>query len=55
MGIPDGVLVQATVGGGWVLGQMFPYQKYVGLVVADARKTPSAPMTRVQRLHIQRP
>ena len=32
MGIPNGVLVQATIGHGWVLGQMFPYQKYVGLV-----------------------
>ena len=32
MGIPNGVLVQATIGHGWVLGAMFPYQRYLGLV-----------------------
>ena len=31
-GIPSGVLAQATIGHGWVLGEMFPYQRYVGLV-----------------------
>ena len=28
MGIPNGILVQATIGHGWVLGEMFPYQRY---------------------------
>lgn len=28
MGIPSGVLVQATIGHGWTLGAMFPYQRY---------------------------
>ena len=31
MGIPNGVLVQATIGHGWVLGEMFPYQRYTNL------------------------
>lgn len=30
-GIPNGVLVQATIGHGWVLGEMFPYQKFTNL------------------------
>ncbi|MBR5868815.1 MAG: hypothetical protein IKZ21_05160, partial [Clostridia bacterium] len=30
MGVPNGVLVQATIGHGWTLGEMFPYQRYVG-------------------------
>lgn len=30
MGIPSGVLVQASIGHGWLLGEMFPYQQYVG-------------------------
>ena len=29
MGIPSGILVQASVGHGWVLGEMFPYQSHV--------------------------
>lgn len=29
LGIPNGVLVQASVGHGWVLGEMFPYQTHV--------------------------
>ena len=29
MKIPNGVLVQASVGHGWVLGEMFPYQAHV--------------------------
>ena len=29
MQIPSGVLVQASVGHGWVLGEMFPYQQHV--------------------------
>ena len=28
MGLKSGVLVQASVGHGWVLGEMFPYQKH---------------------------
>ncbi len=31
MGIPNGVLVQATMGHGWVLGEDFPYQKFTNL------------------------
>lgn len=31
MGIPNGVLVQATIGHGWVLSEMFPYQQYVNM------------------------
>ncbi len=30
MGVPNGVLVQASIGHGWTLGEMFPYQRYVG-------------------------
>ena len=30
MGVPNGVLVQASIGHGWTLGEMFPYQQYVG-------------------------
>ncbi len=30
LGIPNGVLVQASIGHGWLLGEMFPYQQYVG-------------------------
>ena len=29
MGIPSGVLVQASVGHGWLLGEAFPYQSHV--------------------------
>lgn len=29
MGLPSGVLVQASVGHGWLLGDMFPYQQHV--------------------------
>ena len=29
-GIPSGVLVQSSIGHGWLLGEMFPYQQYVG-------------------------
>lgn len=29
MNIPNGVLVQASVGHGWVLGEMFPYQTHI--------------------------
>ena len=32
LGIPSGVLVQATIGHGWVLGEMFPYQRYTGII-----------------------
>lgn len=31
MGIPSGVLVQASIGHGWVLGEMFPFQQYTKL------------------------
>lgn len=29
--IPNGILVQATIGHGWVLGEMFPYQQLTNL------------------------
>ena len=29
MSVPNGILVQASVGHGWVLGEMFPYQTHV--------------------------
>jgi len=35
MGIPNGVLVQATMGHGWVLGAKFPYQHLIGLSGQD--------------------
>lgn len=31
MSVPNGVLVQATMGHGWVLGEMFPYQQFTNL------------------------
>ena len=37
MGIPNGVLVQASVGHGWVLGELFPYQQHTNFT--DGVKT----------------
>ena len=31
MGVPSGVLVQASIGHGWALSEMFPYQRYTNL------------------------
>lgn len=31
LGIPNGVLVQASIGHGWVLSEMFPYMRYTNL------------------------
>ena len=31
-GIPSGVLVQSSIGHGWVLSEKFPYQSYVNLI-----------------------
>lgn len=36
MGIPSGVLVQATIGHGWVLSEMFPYQQYINMTDGEA-------------------
>ena len=36
MGIGCGILVQATIGHGWVLSEMFPYQQYTQLVDGKA-------------------
>ena len=36
MGIPSGILVQATVGHGWILGEMFPYQPHVNFTDGKA-------------------
>ncbi len=30
-GVKNGVLVQASIGHGWVLGEMFPFQQYIGI------------------------
>jgi len=32
LGIPSGILVQASIGHGWVLSEMFPYQRYTNLI-----------------------
>ena len=32
MNVPSGVLVQASIGHGWVLGEMFPFQRYTGIL-----------------------
>jgi len=37
MGIGCGVLVQASIGHGWTLGELFPYQQYTQLI--DGKKT----------------
>lgn len=37
MGIPSGALVQASIGHGWTLGEMFPFQEYVGLYEVGER------------------
>lgn len=37
MGIGCGVLVQASIGHGWILGERFPYQQYTQLI--DGKKT----------------
>jgi len=31
MGVPSGVLVQASIGHGWTLGELFPYQRYTAI------------------------
>ena len=36
MGIPSGILVQATVGHGWILGELFPYQPHVNFTDGKA-------------------
>ncbi|MBR6747307.1 MAG: hypothetical protein IKM07_00090, partial [Clostridia bacterium] len=30
LGVPSGILVQATIGHGWTLSEMFPFQRYTG-------------------------
>lgn len=39
MNIPSGVLVQATIGHGWVLSEMFPYQRYVNFTDGEPTHT----------------
>lgn len=39
MGVPSGILVQASIGHGWVLGEMFPYQQIVQLVDGEKPNT----------------
>lgn len=39
-GMPSGVLVQASIGHGWVLSEMFPYQRYVNF--NDGKETNTA-------------
>jgi len=38
-GVPNGVLVQATIGHGWKLGAMFPYQPYIGIINGEPENT----------------
>lgn len=38
MGIPSGILVQATIGHGWVLSEMFPYQQLINFNNGDAKR-----------------
>ncbi len=40
MGIPNGILVQASVGHGWILGEMFPFQPHVNFT--DGKSVRSA-------------
>lgn len=39
LGVPNGVLVQASVGHGWVLGEMFPYQQHVNFTDGVATRS----------------
>ena len=39
LGVPNGVLVQATIGHGYKLGQEFPFQSYTGLVDGSGKYT----------------
>lgn len=39
LGVPNGVLVQASIGHGWKLGAPFPYQAYVGVVNGEEERT----------------
>lgn len=39
MGVPNGVLVQATIGHGYKLGHEFPFQSYTGLVDGSGKYT----------------
>ena len=39
MGIPSGILVQATIGHGWVLSEMFPYQQLINFNNGEANRT----------------
>ena len=39
MGLECGILVQATVGHGWILGEMFPYQTHVNFCDGVAPRT----------------
>lgn len=38
MGLKSGILVQATVGHGWILGEMFPYQTHVNFTDGAATR-----------------
>ena len=39
MGIPSGILVQATIGHGWRLSSMFPYQQYTNFNNGEMKNT----------------
>ena len=39
MGLKSGILVQATVGHGWILGEMFPYQTHVNFNDGNASRS----------------
>jgi hypothetical protein len=38
LGIKSGILVQATVGHGWILGEMFPYQTHINFTDGEATR-----------------
>ena len=38
MGLGSGILVQASIGHGWVLSEMYPYQSYTGIDSGDTQR-----------------
>ena len=38
MGIPNGILVQATMGHGWVLSEMFPYEQFTNFRTGEKER-----------------
>ena len=38
MGIPNGILVQATMGHGWVLSEMFPFEQFTNFKTGEKER-----------------